>query len=144
MLGGGTNEQTGGGSFLGRTRGSRTIFRDFLLFYQIFLSPKGKRTIVISNKHGIYEFPRELQNDLRLRKLGNTKKISIIHRIIAQCSVFLTKQRFCQYQQKTLQKLQLNFSHSVLFHTNTAVSLIYFGQDCRRELWLFHTTPLND
>ena len=30
---------------------------------------------------------------------------------------------------KTVQKLKLNFSHSALFHTNTKVCLIYFGQD---------------
>ena len=52
------------------------IFRDFLMFYQIFLSPQAKRTKIISNKHGIY-------NDLRLRKLGNDNMISNLHRIIA-------------------------------------------------------------
>ena len=49
------------------------------MFYQIFLSPQMKRIVIISDKHGIYELP----NDLRLRKLGNIKKISDRHRIIA-------------------------------------------------------------
>ena len=31
---------------------------------------------IISNKHGIYELPHELSNDLRPRKLENIKKIS--------------------------------------------------------------------
>ena len=42
------------------------------MFYQIFLSPQVKRWAIITYKHGIYELPQELQNDLRLRKfLGN-------------------------------------------------------------------------
>ena len=43
------------------------IFGNFLIFYQIFLSPQVKRIVIISNKHGIYELPQELPNDLRLR-----------------------------------------------------------------------------
>ena len=39
------------------------IFSDFLLFYQIFLSPQVKRSAIISNKHGRYELPYELWND---------------------------------------------------------------------------------
>ena len=38
------------------------------MFYQIFLSPKMKRSAIISNKHGIYELPHELLNDLRRLK----------------------------------------------------------------------------
>ena len=41
------------------------------MFYQIFLSPQMKRSAIISNKHGIYELPQELPNDLRLRILAN-------------------------------------------------------------------------
>ena len=44
---------------------------DFLIFYQIFLSPQAKRWAIVTYKHGIYEFPHELPNDLRLRILGN-------------------------------------------------------------------------
>ena len=39
--------------------------------YQIFLSPQVKRDAIITYKHGIYELPHELRNDLRLRILGN-------------------------------------------------------------------------
>ena len=47
------------------------IFRDFLILYQVFFSPQVKQSVIISNKHGIYELPHELTNDLRLRTLGN-------------------------------------------------------------------------
>ena len=50
------------------------IFWDFLMFCWIFLSSQVKRTVIISNKHGIYELPHKLANDLR--KLGNIEKIS--------------------------------------------------------------------
>ena len=43
-----------------------------------FLFQQVKRIVIISNKHGIYELPRELQNDT-----GNIKKISKFHKIIA-------------------------------------------------------------
>ena len=38
---------------------------------QIFFSLQVKRSVIISNKHGIYELHHELPNDLRLRILGN-------------------------------------------------------------------------
>ena len=47
------------------------IFCDFLILYQIFFSPQVERSVIISNKHGIYELPHELPNDLRLRILGD-------------------------------------------------------------------------
>ena len=53
------------------------------MFYQIFISPQVKRCAIITYKHGIYELPHELPNDLRLRKLGNIRKVSKLHRIIA-------------------------------------------------------------
>ena len=56
------------------------------MFYQIFLSPQVKRCAIITYKHGIYELPHELPNDLRLRKLdlrklGNLTKVSKLHRM---------------------------------------------------------------
>ena len=47
------------------------IFRDFLMFYQSFLSPQVKLCTIIAYKHGIYELPHELLNNFRLRTLGN-------------------------------------------------------------------------
>ena len=31
-----------------------------------------KRCVIVTYKHGIYELPQELPNDLRIRKLGNS------------------------------------------------------------------------
>ena len=47
------------------------IFRDFLMFYQIFLSPQVKQWVIITYNHGIYELSHNLANELRLRILGN-------------------------------------------------------------------------
>ena len=47
---------------------------DFLMFYQIFLSPQVKRSAIIINKQGVSELPHELQKDLTLWPLGNRKK----------------------------------------------------------------------
>ena len=45
------------------------------MFYQVFLPPQVKRSVMITYKHGVYDLSHELPNDLRLRILGN-KKIS--------------------------------------------------------------------
>ena len=45
------------------------------MFHEIFFSPQVKRCAIITYKHGIYELPHELPNDLRLRILGNIKKV---------------------------------------------------------------------
>ena len=47
------------------------VFPQINMFYQIFLSPQVKRWAIITYKHGIYELPHELPNELRLRILGN-------------------------------------------------------------------------
>ena len=47
------------------------IFWDFLMIYQIFLSPRVKRWAIITYKHGMYQLPHELLNYLRLRILEN-------------------------------------------------------------------------
>ena len=53
------------------------------MFYQIFLSPQVKRWVIMTYKHGIYELPHELPNDLRLRKLGNIRKVYKFYRMRA-------------------------------------------------------------
>ena len=53
------------------------------MFYQIFLTPQVKGWAIITYKHGIYELPHNLPNDLRLRKLGNIRRVSKLHRMIA-------------------------------------------------------------
>ena len=40
------------------------------MFYQNFVSAQVKRCAIITYKHGIYELPYELLNDLRLGILG--------------------------------------------------------------------------
>ena len=52
--------------------------------------------------------------------------------MIAQCSVFL-KSKFCQHQQKTLEKQKLNFSCSGLFRMKTRVCQNYFVHGCSIE-----------
>ena len=52
------------------------------MFCQIFLSPEVKRLAIITYKHGIYELPHELPNDLRLGILGNEE-------ILGKCLNFI-------------------------------------------------------
>ena len=47
------------------------IIWDFLTVEQTFLSPQMKRSMIISNKHGIYMLPYDLKKDVRMRILGN-------------------------------------------------------------------------
>ena len=50
------------------------------MFYQIFLLPQVKRCPIITYKHGIYELSHELGLRKDLRKLGNIRKVSKLHR----------------------------------------------------------------
>ena len=50
---------------------SVSYYFDTFLFYQIFLSAQVKWWVIITYKHGIYELPHKLLNDLRRRMLGN-------------------------------------------------------------------------
>ena len=36
------------------------------MFYQIFLSPQVKRSVIITDEYSTYELPHKLLNDLRL------------------------------------------------------------------------------
>ena len=47
------------------------IFWDLLTLHQIFFSQQLKQCPITTYKHGIYELPQELPNDLRLRILEN-------------------------------------------------------------------------
>ena len=53
----------------------KKIFQTILaiMFHQICRSPQVKRTMIIGNKHGIYELPHELPNELRIVKLGKSR-----------------------------------------------------------------------
>ena len=48
------------------------------MFYQIFLSPQVKRCAIITSKHGIYELPYELPNDLPVASLPAKMKVLLI------------------------------------------------------------------
>ena len=41
------------------------------MFYQIFFSSQVKPCTIATYKHGVYELPQGLPNNLRLRILGN-------------------------------------------------------------------------
>ena len=100
------------------------------MFYQIFRSPQMKRGTIISNKQGIHELPQELQNDLRLKVLGNQEI-----RGISQNSTELQPRNQPHFQndsfvntaKKNAEKSKLNFSHSALFHMKTRVFLKIFS-----------------
>ena len=47
------------------------------MFNQVFFSPQMKQYAIITYKHGIYELPHELPNDLRLKIFGK-KEISAV------------------------------------------------------------------
>ena len=77
------------------------------MFDKISVSPQVKRIVILSNKHGIYELPHELPNDLRLKKLGKIKNISKRHRIIACCSVLLPKIKILSILAKISRKIEI-------------------------------------
>ena len=98
------------------------------MFDQISLSPQMKQSVIISN--GIYELPQELQNDLQLRNSKIIGKISKLHRILAQCSVFSQNNFFFQYQLKTPEKQKSSFARIAPFHMKSRVCLKYFVHNC--------------
>ena len=54
-------------------QGTHNPFHNILRLFDVknfFLSPQVKRCAIITYKHGIYELPHELPNDLTLRILG--------------------------------------------------------------------------
>ena len=58
------------------------IFSKIWLLYYILFSPQVKRGVIIRNKHGIYELPHRLMNNLGSWEIKKDKKISKLHRII--------------------------------------------------------------
>ena len=51
------------------------IFWDFLMFYQIFLSPQVKRCAIITYIHNIHELLQQLPYDLRLLEIRKHHKM---------------------------------------------------------------------
>ena len=56
-------------SIVVRSHNMVIIFWDFVMYDQIFLSPQVKLSVLVINKHGMYELPHELPNNLRLKIL---------------------------------------------------------------------------
>ena len=111
-----------------------TTFWDFLMFYQFFFSPQVKRSVIITNKHGIYELPLELPYDLRLRILGNYE-ISGKSKNDNLVLSLPPKMKLLPILAENSLKIKMDFSHSVLFHMKTRVYLTYFVRDCICLLW---------
>ena len=44
------------------------IIWEYLILYQYLFSPQVKQTVIINKKHGIYELPCDLPNNLRLQE----------------------------------------------------------------------------
>ena len=101
------------------------IFWAILINEQIFFLLQVKRSVIVSNKHGIYELPHECPNDLKLRKSGKSSKFIWLS---AQSSS--QNENFVSISKKLLKKKKLNFSGSALFHIKTRVCLKFFVNDC--------------
>ena len=85
------------------------VFEDFLILYQNFFSPQVKRSVIISNKHGLYELlytsvtgvAQQIQTQDPL-KLVYTRKIPKPHKTIAQRSVSHPNKGFVNTSKKLL------------------------------------------
>ena len=51
-----------------------TMSQHFETFPQIFLLPQMKRSVIVSNKCGIYQLPQEMPNDSSFKKYQETLK----------------------------------------------------------------------
>ena len=57
------------------------------MFHQILLSPQVKQCAIVTYKYGIYNLSHALPNDLRLRNLGNIRKVSKLHSLPAKMKI---------------------------------------------------------
>ena len=104
------------------------IFWDFLMDEQIFLSPQGKRSVIISNKV-VYHL-----KSYNLSKLEVMSRISKIHGIIAQCPLLPRKWRFHQHYQYSPENRKPSISCSAPFNikiefpSNILWMIVIFGK----------------
>ena len=92
------------------------IFWELLMFDQIFLTPQVKRSVIISNKHGLYELlytsvtgvAQQIQTQDPL-KLVYTRKIPKPHKTIAQRSVSHPNKGFVNTSKKLLKNRNWTF-----------------------------------
>ena len=97
------------------------------MFHQFFFSPQEKRYTIISYKHGIYELPHKLPNDLRLRKLGNTEKVSKLHNGLVPSSP--TKMKILLIPAKCPRKTETKLFPECAISSETSAILQYFVND---------------
>ena len=79
------NNEDQHGTFNARINRHSFSLYDFFMFFQIFISPQVKQCAIITYKHGIYELPHELQNNLRsseIRKNPENGKTSYIDSLV--------------------------------------------------------------
>ena len=87
------------------------------MFYQIFFSPQVKRCPNISCKHGIYELPHELPNNLRLSILGNQETPG---KCLNPIDWYPSPQSTCQIE------TFVNFSKKLLKNKNWTVLVVRY------------------
>ena len=107
------------------------ILRHFV-FHKMFLSLQVKRSVIFTNKHGIYQSPQELANDSILSILANqeiSKNIKTSQNYSLMPS-FSPNSNFFQYQRKTPEKQKLYFPRKALFYIKARILLKYFVHDC--------------
>ena len=65
------------------------VFWDFLILYQIFFLPQVKKSVIISNNHGIYDLSRELPNDFTLSSVVVTERSHVLNKPAAFSGSFV-------------------------------------------------------
>ena len=84
---------------------------------------QSERNAIISNKHGIYDLPHKLLNDIRLKIFG-------IQNLSGKSQNFIGLYRSAQPHQKSAKMQKLDFSPTAPIHIKTIVCLKYFVPDC--------------
>ena len=77
------------------TTGVVILFWDFLIFYQIFLSPEVKQSLIISKKKDIYKSPLVLPSNLKSLKIRKFQEN--LHTARDYSLVSFPKWKFCKY-----------------------------------------------
>ena len=72
------------------------------MFYATFLSPQVKRCAVIIYKYCLYGLSHEFPNDLRLRILGNIRKVARFHRMMPRAYSSCKNESFVDTSRKLL------------------------------------------
>ena len=94
----------------------------------IFLSPLVKQSMVISNKHGIYELSLKLLNNLRLNIFGNQEILEKSHNLSELFSLVLSlppEMNFFSILAKNLREIEIrHFPQCPISYENQTLSEI--------------------